>query len=73
VALHQFGDDSSMLIYDRQKSFQASWRKKEDRAVYSEGQKAMGDKLKIYRWARRVDDYQLSVCFDRPPEKDPVW
>lgn len=73
VSLRQFGDDSSMLIYDRQKSFQAYWKKREDRAVFIEGQKAMADGLKIYRWARRVDDYQLSVCFDRAPEKDPVW
>jgi hypothetical protein len=73
ISLHQYGDDSSMLIYDRQKSFQAYWFKREDREVFNQGQKAMGSGLKIYRWARRVGDFQLSVCFDRAPEKDPVW
>jgi hypothetical protein len=73
ISLHSYGDDASMLIYDRQKSFQAYWFKRKDREVFAEGQKAMGDRLKIYRWARRVGDFQLSVCFDRAPEKDPVW
>ncbi|KAF9461154.1 hypothetical protein BDZ94DRAFT_1264418 [Collybia nuda] len=73
IALHQFGDDASMLVYDRQKSFQAYWKKSADRDIFTEGQKAMTGNLKIYRWARRVGDYQLSVCFDRAPEKNPVW
>ncbi|KAG6891133.1 hypothetical protein C0992_010428 [Termitomyces sp. T32_za158] len=73
ISLSQSGMDSSMLIYDRQKSFQVNWLKSQDAKVYQEGEKAMGHKLKIYRWARRVGDYQLTVCFDKAPETDPVW
>jgi len=73
ISLSQFGSNASMLLYDRQKSFQVYWKKAEDPRIFAEGEKAMGDKLKIYRWARRVGDYQLSVCFDRTPETDPVW
>ncbi|KAF8066677.1 hypothetical protein FPV67DRAFT_1449840 [Lyophyllum atratum] len=73
ISLSQFGSDASMLLYDRQKSFQVYWKKAEDPRIFAEAEKAMGDKLKIYRWARRVGDYQLSVCFDRTPETDPVW
>ncbi|RDB27781.1 hypothetical protein Hypma_003242 [Hypsizygus marmoreus] len=73
ISLNQFGDDTAMLLYDRQKSFQVYWRKREDREVFAEGEKAITGKVRIYRWARRVGDFQFSVCFDRAPEKDPVW
>ncbi|KAG5353577.1 hypothetical protein C0989_005094 [Termitomyces sp. Mn162] len=73
ISLSQYGMDSSMLLYDRQKSFQVNWLKSHDTDVYKEGEKAMGDRLKIYRWVRRVGDYQLAVCFDKAPETDPVW
>ncbi|KAG6872839.1 hypothetical protein C0995_006009 [Termitomyces sp. Mi166 len=73
ISLSQYGMNSSMLLYDRQKSFQVNWLKSQDTEVYKEGEKAMGDRLKIYRWARRVGGYQLAVCFDKAPETDPVW
>ncbi|KAH0583200.1 hypothetical protein H2248_011083 [Termitomyces sp. 'cryptogamus'] len=73
MSLSQYGMDSSMLLYDRQKSFQVNWLKSHDTDVFKEGEKAMGDRLKIYRWVRRVGDYQLAVCFDKAPETDPVW
>ncbi|KAG5643923.1 hypothetical protein DXG03_009331 [Asterophora parasitica] len=73
ISLTQFGPDSSMLVYDRQKSFQIHWVRKEDPEAWAEGNKAMTGKVKIYRWARRVGDYQCSVCFDRAPPTDPVW
>ncbi|KAF8075304.1 hypothetical protein FPV67DRAFT_1605748 [Lyophyllum atratum] len=64
---------TSMLLYDRQRSFQVYWQRGEGEGVFGEGERAMGDRMKIYRWARRVGDYHLSVCFDRAPETDPVW
>ncbi|KAG6899185.1 hypothetical protein C0993_012554 [Termitomyces sp. T159_Od127] len=73
ISLSQSGMDSSMLLYDRQKSFQVTWLKAQDTEVFREGEKAMGGRLKIYRWARRVDDYHLTVCFDKAPETDPAW
>ncbi|KAG6909518.1 hypothetical protein DXG01_017075 [Tephrocybe rancida] len=77
ISLSQYGMDSSMdssmLLYDRQKSFQVYWLKKQDAQIYAKGEKAIGDGLKIYRWARRVSDYQLAVCFDKAPVTDPVW
>ncbi|KAF5379369.1 hypothetical protein D9615_006586 [Tricholomella constricta] len=73
VSLTRLRADASMLLYDRQRSFQVNWVKAEDHEVFMVGEKAMAGNLKIYRWARRVGDYQLSVCFDRAPETDPVW
>lgn len=73
ISLSQSGMNSTMLLYDRQKSFHVDWLKSEDTEVFQEGEKAMGHRLKIYRWARRVGDYQLAVCFDKAPETDPVW
>lgn len=64
---------SSMLLYDRQRSFQVHWMKSEDPGAFVHGLEAMADKVKIYRWARRVGDRELSVCFDRAPATDPVW
>ncbi|KAG5638598.1 hypothetical protein H0H81_011684 [Sphagnurus paluster] len=63
---------SSMLLCDRQRSFGVNWSKSEDRQAFMHGEKAMTGRKKIYRWARRVGDYQLSVCFDRAPEADPL-
>ncbi|KAG6815296.1 hypothetical protein H0H93_010310 [Arthromyces matolae] len=74
ISITQFGEDSSMLLYDRQKSIQVYWLKAQDRAVFEEGERALTrNRIKMYRWARRVGDYQLAVCFDRPPETDPQW
>ncbi|KAG7091274.1 hypothetical protein E1B28_010323 [Marasmius oreades] len=65
----------SMLIYDRQRSFHAHFSAADDQATYDEAMKqpGMATQLKIYRWAKRVGDCQLSICFDRPPSKDPLW
>ncbi|KZS94837.1 hypothetical protein SISNIDRAFT_452974 [Sistotremastrum niveocremeum HHB9708] len=29
--------------------------------------------LKCYRWAKRVSDWELSICLDRPLPQDPKW
>ncbi|GLB41474.1 hypothetical protein LshimejAT787_1000740 [Lyophyllum shimeji] len=61
ISLTETGSNTHMLLYDRQKSFQVYWKKAADPKVFAEGEKAMGDRLKIYRWARRVGDFQLAV------------
>uniref|UniRef100_A0A8H8CHX9 Uncharacterized protein n=1 Tax=Psilocybe cubensis TaxID=181762 RepID=A0A8H8CHX9_PSICU len=73
ISLMQFKDEAHMLIYDRQRSFRGIWKRCKERDLFDEAEDSMGDNLRMYRWARRVGDYQLSVCLDRPPAKDPVW
>ena len=44
--------------------------------VYREAKRAIAagwQGIKMYRWARRVGDHELSMCFDRAPGTDPVW
>ena len=71
------GIPKSILIYDRQKSFQVYLMANDDANAFGEAASAIkttGWKgLKMYRWAKRTGDFQLSVCFDRAPEKDPQW
>ena len=66
-------NEMSMLIYDRHRSFQLYWRKSEDPREFVEGVKAMQERTKTYRWARRVGDNKLSICFGRAPDIDPMW
>jgi len=73
IALWQFGEDAHMLLYDRQRSFQVMWKRKDQQDLFDEAEEALGDSLKMYKWARRVGDYRLEVCFDRSPPKDPLW
>lgn len=66
----------SMLIYDRQRSMQVHLLRSDDPVAYRKAEEAMSTGymgLKIYRWAKRVGDLQLSICFDRAPPKDPAW
>jgi hypothetical protein len=62
-----------MLIYDRTRSFQLFWLRKSDPKLFDEGRMMMGNKLKFYRWVRRIGDYEFDLCLDRAPETDPVW
>ena len=65
-----------MLIYDRSRSFRVHCTPKEDpRAVVIIASlvNASSTPGKIYRWAKRVGDHQLSVCFDRAPQQTPTW
>ncbi|KDR80994.1 hypothetical protein GALMADRAFT_61129 [Galerina marginata CBS 339.88] len=73
ISLFQFKDEANFLLYDRQRSFQVMWWRKDDRDLFDEAEEALADELKMYRWARRVGDYQLSVCLDRAPAQKPVW
>ncbi|KAF9262698.1 hypothetical protein L218DRAFT_867173 [Marasmius fiardii PR-910] len=69
-------DDGAMMIYDRQRSFQLHLIRSKDVASHTEALRQMNTSttgLKIYRWAKRTGDKQLSICFDRPPPSDPLW
>ncbi|KDQ21035.1 hypothetical protein BOTBODRAFT_142402 [Botryobasidium botryosum FD-172 SS1] len=62
----------SMLIYDRQRSFDAHYLRAEDPTGFERLAQVvytgyMG--LKIYLWAKRVGDQRLSICLDRKPDQ----
>lgn len=66
----------SMLMYDRARSFKVHSTPEED----SEAVQKISSLIsvsptfgKIYRWAKRIDDHQFSVCLDRPPPQTPTW
>jgi len=61
------------MIYDRQRSFQLVWKRESDAELFDRASEMMSGKYKFYRWVRRVGDYELEVCLDRPPQTDPVW
>lgn len=29
--------------------------------------------FELYRWAKRIGDWQLRICIDREPETDIIW
>ena len=66
-----------ILIYDRKRDFQVQLCRNEDPQGYGTIAQAVRDGpgfqgQKIYRWARRLDDYKLSICTDRVPAKDSI-
>ncbi|KAG7448862.1 uncharacterized protein BT62DRAFT_731197 [Guyanagaster necrorhizus] len=66
----------SLLIYDRQRSFRAHAIEVDNPQAYPMAirEVLMGQtKVKIYRWAKRVGDFELSVCLDRAPDPEPTW
>ena len=74
------GTETTMLIYDRQRSFKEAYFVLADdppthSAVLAEirGPRGGYDGLKMYRWAKRTGDYQLSVCLDREPAAPILW
>lgn len=65
----------AFLIYDRQKSFQSVFFCQQDNPelyreflVETRGPRGRYDGNKMYRWARRTGEFELSVCLDRAPE-----
>jgi hypothetical protein len=68
-------DVMGMLIYDRTRSFTGHVLRDAGPDVYDAAMRYMplGSALKIYRWAKRVGDWELSVCMDREPDEKPQW
>ena len=71
-------DGPSMLIYDRQRSFQATYLRSDSEDP--QGFQRLADVvhkgimgLKAYRWAKFVDGERLSVCVDVEPRDDVQW
>ncbi len=70
----------NLAVYDRQRSFSQVY------VVRADGPAAFADLvaemagprggfggLKMYRWAKRTGDWELSICVDRKPETDIKW
>ena len=70
--------DPAMLIYDRQRTIHLYIWKEENGAAWELGERAIrdlpvGKRMKIYRWAKRIGELEMSICFDRLPVQDPQW
>ncbi|KAJ3542898.1 hypothetical protein NM688_g5924 [Phlebia brevispora] len=72
-------DIGNFLIYDRQRSFQVNFIQTANREVFqklkdeAEGPRGGPLGLKMYRWAKRTGDFELSVCLDRAPQEEIKW
>ncbi|KAI0761367.1 hypothetical protein BD413DRAFT_607160 [Trametes elegans] len=73
----------NMMVYDRQRSFGQLWISRIDdpRTFLDFVEEMEGPRgihglyggAKMYRWARRTGDWELSICLDRQPETDIKW
>lgn len=78
ITLRQDTQDS-FSIYDRQNSIDIHFLKSEDHALFDEMRfEAQGPRgnyggLKMYRWARRISDWELSLCVDKEPQTNIKW
>lgn len=69
-------DGPSMLIYDRQRSFHATYLREDDpdgfqRLAEIIHRGILG--LKAYRWAKFVEGEKINVCIDVEPKEDIQW
>jgi hypothetical protein len=64
---------TGMMVYDRQRSFTCYMTFKDNREAYQQAENVMGERLKIYRWAKWVDGGKMSICLDREPASIPPW
>lgn len=67
------GRPNHMMMYDRKRSFTVFWKRGTDPEAFAVGERAIGDDLKMYRWAMRTGPRTMKVCFDRPPKDIPPW
>ncbi|PCH36759.1 hypothetical protein WOLCODRAFT_140570 [Wolfiporia cocos MD-104 SS10] len=73
------GRPQEMMVYDRQKSVHVFFTALGAPAYFEEllaemrGPRGGYDGLKMYRWARRVSDWELSVCVDKEPQTEIKW
>ncbi|KAJ3904158.1 hypothetical protein F5879DRAFT_881122 [Lentinula edodes] len=66
----------SVIIYDRTRSLQAYLCSDVDPKGYEKAMAQMNTGprgIKVYRWAKRIGDSQLSVCINKAPLIDPQW
>ena len=72
------GTGSSMLVYDRQKSVMGYVYARDKPREYEMLRKECDEKgqfggLKMYRYAKRTGDWELSICVEREPEGVVNW
>lgn len=69
----------NMLIYDRQRTFQVYFLKDKNPVIFRKFQREMEGPRggyygrKMYRWAKRTGDWELSVCLDKEPQEEIKW
>ena len=75
-------DPSGLMIYDRHRSFKEVFFCREDdpelyREFFAEshGPRTLSASKgrKMYRWARRTGEFELTICLDRKPSLDTMW
>ncbi|EIN07040.1 hypothetical protein PUNSTDRAFT_45565 [Punctularia strigosozonata HHB-11173 SS5] len=67
---------AAVLVYDQQRSFQGYITRATQPTIYDEMMEEMKTGYlgaKIYRWAQRTGDNELTICLDRAPPQDPKW
>ena len=68
-----------IMLYDRKRSFQLFFHRAGDPALFEDfhgemcGPRGGHGGLKMYRYAKRTGDWELSVCLDRAPTADVKW
>ncbi|KZT64969.1 hypothetical protein DAEQUDRAFT_565796 [Daedalea quercina L-15889] len=73
------GTPTSIMVYDRQRSVQGYFMRRDSPEVFGEMlQEMQGPRggyggVKMFRWAKRVSDWELSVCLDREPQTEIKW
>ncbi|EMD36741.1 hypothetical protein CERSUDRAFT_50971 [Gelatoporia subvermispora B] len=70
---------SNLMIYDRQRSCEVYFMRETDPRLFLEfkaeveGPRRKYGGIKMYRWAKRISDWELSVCLDREPLNEIKW
>lgn len=73
------GRFASIMVYDRQRSIQGYFMLADNPQVYPEmlremrGPRGGHGGVKMYRWAKRSSDWELSICMDKEPQADMKW
>ncbi len=68
-----------MMVYDMKRSFQVFLAREDDPALFMDmhaemvGPRGGYGGIKMYRWAKRVGDWQLNICLDREPRTEIKW
>ncbi|OSD02564.1 hypothetical protein PYCCODRAFT_1389695 [Trametes coccinea BRFM310] len=70
----------TFMVYDRQRSFGTVFiARMDDPQMFAEllsemmGSRGGYGGVKMYRWAKRMGDWELGVCIDRQPEGEIKW
>lgn len=74
------GNTGNMMIYDRQRTFKTVFFVKqtdpklfEDMKNEMQGPRGGHHGVKMYRFAKRVSDWELSICMDKEPQTQIKW